>query len=376
LSLVYERAVVVVGAGASVPFGAPDGLKLMDRIEATLKSNQRKMESLAESKPFQINLRDLSPIYWAWHDGKDNQVASPHAAAAEYMDLANWLSKQTSDSIDDVIRHNPKYADRLRVCIVYELLQVTHAKDRNEAYVPRNLETRSIEVGGQPQRNWIHRLINVARAAMIEARQNGWPANPKVKIVSFNYDSILERVLDKKWDDVESEFGDWRDVFEIYHPHGRIPIPIEPIRRDQLVTYLRDGASGIAVVHDEAVCSEIEADRHSAKACCQSATNIYAMGFAFAPLNCELLGLNNPLYVDPDDMGEQHYPSKRKVHYINYDGSDGLNRRVEKMTEYDEEDNTRSQAPTELYPTMPSIGKTNVEITDAILARFLGEMPA
>jgi hypothetical protein len=41
MSLVYEKAVVVIGAGASVPFGAPDGVKLLDKIEVTLKQSQQ-----------------------------------------------------------------------------------------------------------------------------------------------------------------------------------------------------------------------------------------------------------------------------------------------------------------------------------------------
>jgi hypothetical protein len=255
MSLIAEYSVVVIGAGASVPFGAPDGLKLMDRIEETLKAHQRKLEALGNERPYPQNLSSISPIYWAWHNGTSNQEASPYDAAYEIKDLAHWLSNQTSDSIDDVIRHNPKYADKLKICIVYELLKTTHTKNSNNDYSPITLDKRLIELnvktGPREQRNWIHRLINVARSAIIEARKSGWPEHPKIKIVSFNYDGILEYVLNKKWSDVENQLGNWTDVFEIYHPHGLIQLSDTIIKRHDLVEYLIKGAGEIAVVHDE-----------------------------------------------------------------------------------------------------------------------------
>lgn len=379
--LLLEQAVVVVGAGASVPFGAPDGLRLMDKIEETLKANERSLEKYARNSLFRKNLRDVSPIYLAWHNVPDTQQVDSHAAAAEFREMAAWLSKQTMDSIDDVIRHNPKYAERLKICIVYELLQVTHSRSSDGHYNLKELDNRLVDASNGKQRNWVHRLINVARSAMVEARQTKIPHNPKVKIVSFNYDGILEHVLDKKWNDVEGEFGDWSDVFDIYHPHGTIPISEQPIDRGQLVQYLREGASKIAVVHDEFVPKGIEEDRASAKNICKMATDIYALGFAFAPSNCRLLGWDKPLFVDIDSETEHFYPTIRHVHYLNYSGADGLRRRVEETFcpsdpfVYEEAEPDRA-ARVEFHPTEPSPEKVTVEITDALLNGFLGEMPA
>jgi hypothetical protein len=375
MSLLWDKSVIVIGAGASVPFGAPDGLTLMDKIEATLRANARGLEAYQRTAPYSHNFATESPIYWAWQSGGASYETYPHIAAEVFDDLARWLSKQTSDSIDDVIRHNPKYAEKLKICIVFELLKVTHSKNGNGCYTPREFGVRLFD----EKRNWIHRLINVGRAALIEAKENQWQIDCKVRIVSFNYDGILEHVLSEKWDDVEGEFGNWADVFSIYHPHGLIPISKEPIRSDQLVQYLKDSAARIAVVHDTAVSESIANNRTEAKKLCSRAIDIYAFGFAFAPSNCRLLGWDEPLLVDPDDVLELHNPTVRKINYVNYDGSNGLRRRVEQtffprleIIDYAPE----VPASYQIEPIVPLPGQKYVEITDALFSGFLGEMPA
>jgi hypothetical protein len=375
LALFRLGTVIIIGAGASAPFGLPTGLSLIDDTTKFLQDEARSLTAYAQADQagYARNLPRLAPIYYAWkHMGDANVDIDLEIAASELEDQAKWLESQTSDTIDDVIRHNPERSTLLKAVTVFALLKATHESASNEPYRPRNFGTRSTPNG---KRNWIHGLINLARAELIDEWGSTQPPMHKIKVVSFNYDGILEKVLDQYWQSVESKFGSWRNYFSIIHPHGVIPIAEGTILLRDLPKHLADNSKNIAVVHDglNRLPDPIQNDRSVAKTWCKGADEIYAIGFAFAKSNVRLLGLDDWLEIDEFEPSD---PEQREFHFINYDGSSGLRARVDHLCDArrveHETGNFAKNAPFEMRP----LPNEKLEIADAIMGGFLGEMPS
>jgi hypothetical protein len=375
LGLFREGTVIIIGAGASVPFGLPTGLSLIDDGVKVIRDEALALERFAKADPvaYVRNLPHFAPVFYAWkHDGVPTIDIEPSNAAHELTEQANWLAAQTSDTIDDVIRHNPDRTALLKAVTVFVLLRATHDAVSRKYYEPRNFGSRLLP---KDKRNWIHGLINLARAELIDEWETTSPPMHKIKIVSFNYDGVLEKVLDQCWKSVESKFGSWHDYFSIIHPHGVIPIAEGTVQLRDVPKHLADNSKNIAVVHDgiSQLPEPIRNDRSVARAWCLRVDQIYAIGFAFAKSNLRLLRLDKWLQIDKSGYTD---PEEREFHYINYDGSSGLRARVAYLCnlrhlEHETGDFARN-TPYEMRP----LPNEKLEIADAIMGGFLGEMPS
>jgi hypothetical protein len=217
MSLFDEGTVIIVGAGASVPFGLPTGGELIDLIVKAFRDEARILDG--KEAYFQRYYANIAPISYAlWCSDDFKRKISPSDAAEQLKKVANWLDQQTGDSIDDIIRHNPNRAMELKVGICHVLFRKSFDEDREKSvYVikPFADRIRFLDVftsvaadkieKPKPQRNWIHHLINLARGEILDPKITN--ECKKIRIISFNYDGILEHVLEEKWDNVYSKFG-------------------------------------------------------------------------------------------------------------------------------------------------------------------------
>lgn len=110
-----------------------------------------------------------------------------------------------------------------------------------------------------------------------------------IKIITFNYDGVLERVLDKQFSNVEEKFWQYTDYFEIVHPHGCCGNVLD--QYDNIWKDLTDWASNIWVVNEPAskLPKNVVAARARAQQLIAEAHHIYAAGFSFSRPNCKLL---------------------------------------------------------------------------------------
>ncbi|OYU51975.1 MAG: hypothetical protein CFE27_08925 [Alphaproteobacteria bacterium PA1] len=385
MSLFDEGTVIIVGAGASVPFGLPTGAELIDLIIHSLRHEASKLQRIAENRPYSGFYPALAPISYALTcNGDPSAQIDPEVAAASLIDAANWLSLQTGDSVDDIIRHNPSRAQLLKVGICYALiLRSYRIEEEPRAYILRQLTERNVkfEVGSEERyyRNWVHHFINLVRSEIISEINDFGRVRSKVKVISFNYDCLLEHVLDVKWGSIENDLGSWSEFIEIVHPHGLIEMP-EKILEHELAAYLLSNANSIAVVHDSLDGSPAAefTQRATARRFCKDAYRVYAIGFAFARANVSLIGLDEGIEVDKEEEERSHGfdRPKRHYHYINFNDSFGLRARVEELC------NRASGWPPvdEFYPVIPEEMTAGpgrlLEISEALIAGFLGEMPS
>ena len=136
------------------------------------------------------------------------------AKRLEAFEFGKALNNQTSDTIDDFISLNPRHSVIAKRCIAAVFAEKMFEADKHGGRVyPKDFGARLCPDG--KTRNWIHLLINIVR----HHHRAGIPEH-KVKMIDFNYDGILERVLAKQFSNVEEKFGPYTDYFEIVHPHG------------------------------------------------------------------------------------------------------------------------------------------------------------
>lgn len=400
VNLFSDDVVIIIGAGASVPFGLPTGLDLIEL--AIIRLNQEAeffsncLEKRYSDSYSNITINDLvreTPIYCALKEifgleyvGKPIDLQS---AKADLESAAVWLSNQVSDSIDDLIRYNEENALLLKICISDILINRSYEKDEYH-YKYKGFKIRKIQQIDkfgrpkldkdrkqlEPLRNWIHNFINVVRSQFSENWKNyedweQYKIKPKIKIISFNYDMILEKILLENWNSVGSKLPKMDDVFQILHPHGKIDFK-DIIKLSEYPKYLFDCALNISVIHDVdfKVNDYTHRERKDVKKVISIAKEIYSIGFAFAKLNCDLIVINE----------WRNDTATRCINYINYDGGISLRKRVNKLCgDFHVVDKANGQIKgntiIRAYEEFNEKGDY-LQITDALMGGFLGEMPS
>lgn len=262
--------------------------------------------------------------------------------------LCDLLLNQTSETIDDFIVENPNYSDVVKICIAVEIMRRTYDLGDDELISPKPLEARHI---GSKQRNWIHLLINLVRHGI---RSGTVTASNKIKIVSFNYDGILEYVLDRQFQNTESKYNHYTNYIDILHPHGQCgKLNTEAIKSPM---QLAEWASGISVVNEPNIeNSAVLNARKEARAWLKSADTVYVAGFAFSGPNCDLIGFR--------DSARVKITSERSLHYCNYDGSIGVSLSADRCNNFSER-----------FQTSGTSDKP-ISVEDWILSGHLGELP-
>lgn len=363
MSILVESSVLVVGAGVSAPFGIPMGGDMITKIREGLYSDRRQIDGdegrfehqlIAYIRAsFQHNHGFWKTPYFGTvmhrhFDASGNLIASEAANddLQKLRKLIDLLDGQTSETIDDFLVENPSYSTILKACIAVQLMQASYTfSDRQ--ITPLDFSQRHI--GKEHKRNWVHLLINLVRQGIRTGELK--PGN-RVKIISFNYDGILEQILSRQFQNTGSSYGPYTDYFEIVHPHGLCgKLNQDPIKSAQ---ELFQWSSNICVVNEADVDNTLVLGaRATAKQWIDNASRVYAIGFAFSAPNCDLMGMRTT-----KSGGSRH------LYYCNYNGSAGVSLAADKCKAYKH-----------IFPTNGSPDKP-ISVEDWLYGGYLGEFSA
>lgn len=331
MSITDPNSVLILGAGVSHPFGIPLGGELIDTIAAELK---RENDSLFNAgDPYSTRTKVIEAVRYnasfkrymihaavasQYVDGQAFDTDGFNKDLAKLRQLRELLTNQTSETIDDFIVENPTYSALAKIGIAAAVFSRCFDID-DRVFKPKPFEGRLS--GPQRTRNWIHLLINIIRHGI----RNGevTEAN-KVQIITFNYDTLLEYVLERQFENTESRMGHFSRYVEINHVHGGFDL-LEAGGSEPARTVL-SWANKIHVVNQADMSDEVNVARTRAQDQIRRAANIYAVGFSFAGPNCRRIGL--------DKIGDPRLPDgpvSRRIHFCNYDGNAGLKSAVEKF---------------------------------------------
>lgn len=328
MSITNANSLLLLGAGVSAPFGMPLGGELIDAIAVQLKrelartkrKNNFGSEELYPPDYFERWLNDAetwrkNPIFASvlFHFAENNErihasaIASAHTALSRLHDL---LRNQTAETIDAFIAENETIAPFAKLALASVMLEKTYGlQDGRLVLRPLNARYLPALKPDQPsERNWIHLLINIVRHGI---DRGDVTQQHKIKIITFNYDCILEHVLSTQFNNRERDLQDYSKYFEIVHVHGKFDaMPAQCLHPARLAC---EWAKQICVVNEREPSTQVLDDRTRAREMLIAAKQVYSIGFSFAGPNCRLIGL----------AAETSRPGSG-LKYCNYDGDRGV----------------------------------------------------
>ncbi|HVZ81759.1 MAG TPA: hypothetical protein VHE12_13310 [bacterium] len=257
---IKSKTTIILGAGASYPYGFPLGTELLKQI-IELKGNSDFLSKLETAFP-----------------GPMGKTSKP-SAQEEYQELTDLLERSGLQSIDAFMVAQPKMAEKSKFAIAYLLL---HCEEKNPNV---NAEKNR----GDWYRYLYNEYLSGASAPSIKAIIDN-----EVRFITFNYDVSLERFF---FNALDSKFGrsDALLFFKsipIKHIHGKIRIlPWEAgtTAADFLfhldTAKIKEYSQGINYVHENKNDSSMDATR----ALLTDSENIVFLGFGYDQRNVEIL---------------------------------------------------------------------------------------
>lgn len=303
--------VLVLGAGCSAPFGLPTGQQLRQNILTGIKS------ILAERDPWltggNLTARGLVKNAYNGFWRHLQQCASDrrlpqdlHLTPGTLQEFRKELAGDGEPSIDRFLRDRPKFAALGRCLIVLEICKSLITLDEDDVPCLKDFAHPGEE-------NWIWKLIEKLRAphaGVQDIEKN------QLKIITFNYDPILEIVLSQKLTDAEVfRDSNWKEALKIHHVHGFIPFH-ENINTN-VGNFILEVAPQISLITGEAPETR-QQGLESPLEWLNNAKQIIFAGFAFDDYNTRLLKLNTRT-------------RKNSMFCHNFDGNLGVARRIREL---------------------------------------------
>lgn len=378
MSITDSDSVLILGAGVSAPFGLSLGGDLIGQISNQIMAELQNREARFLHNLIQDHPREafqIAPIMASYLVKEKDDPKSDYTMVAKRA--VESLEASTHDTIDDFMIDYPSLAPFIKIAVAVTIFNQTYSSgqktghsfsgmsisiDKVSAYEIKSFKQRNISVGKRSSlraksvRNWVHRLVNIVRFGVRNIDKFS-----TVKIITFNYDSLLEYVMEEVFDKTEKTYNAYDNYVEIEHMHGTFG-KLDVLVDNPMEVVLR-WAKEICVVQEENVPESIQASRDKARRWVANANKIYAVGFAFSGANCRLLGLGTGT------------ASKKKIYYCNYDGNMGITQAVKRIFGTDQKMMISTAPKFDIYPAEGTPDKP-VSVEDWFASGFAGETPA
>lgn len=232
--------VLILGAGASIPFAFPSGYELLKIIVSNTHRN------------------------WLIDHGHIPREIDAFQTA---------LKKSGRQSVDAFLEHRPEFLNIGKTAIALAL-------------IPLENEDRLFERRKGP--HWYDYLFNAMKAPF-----SGFAHN-KLSVLTFNYDRSLEHYLlqsllhsyGRNQEETERAYK----AVEIVHLHGQLGTLNErPYSNEINTDYARIAANGIKVIHENGVAAQPQFER--AQKILAAAHRVYVIGFGYDATNVERLNI-------------------------------------------------------------------------------------
>ena len=276
--MIERQTVLILGAGASVPYGFPTGVQLQQQIFEIGNDSQRvnKLEPLIRQFGFR---------------------------ASDYVRFKDTLEQASRSTIDAFLSDQEEETQQLgKMLIAYRLIHC-----EQEVHLSPFRESPDAEASRSPDGRtpWYHYFYNDIMAPGFE----DYDAN-KLAILTYNYDRSIDRFL---WRALRA--GGHRDIEEckrkfsqvpIVHLHGKMgELPDFPGQTREYATdlspeTLKIAADGIQIVYEV---NENNDAFLCARDFLRSAETIVFIGFGYDPLNIRRLFRDMP-DVDESEFGQ------------------------------------------------------------------------
>ena len=268
--MITKKTVLVLGAGASIPYGFPSGQGLLDLICAGGGSFKNLVANGAL-----VGNNDVSAFIRA------SGEADP-------------------ESIDVFLANNPEFEKAGKAAIAAILLPLERETELKSSWRSLRLKREKSKLGG----HWYKYLLELLRAntSFEEFDRN------KLSVITFNYDRSLEHYL---YSTLQANFHKKRpeecteklNSIKTIHIYGQlgylswqtsgegIPFGLKPVDEGQLVLTIRRAMQSIKTMSDDF--EKDNSDIKLARQLLAQATRIYFLGFGYHPINLKILGIES-----------------------------------------------------------------------------------
>lgn len=287
LVMIKLKTILVLGAGASMPYGFPSGQGLIDKI---CDSGNDFIDTLG--------IAGFTP----------NVVTEFRAE----------LKGADTDSIDVFLERRPEFQEVGKAAIVVTLLPCERELELIDKWRSERLREEKSKLGG----HWYKHLSSTLHTSFEDFDKN------QLSIITFNYDRSLEHylytTLQKSYGKTEQECTEKLRAIEIIHVYGQIgllpwqapndsdknesitfgswsPVPSEAWAKKGIIHYATKGVKTISEGFEKKDPEIIRAKRLLA-----DAQRIYFLGFGFYHRNREILGmklLHHDTYIRGTSLG-------------------------------------------------------------------------
>jgi hypothetical protein len=250
--MISEPTVLILGAGASMPFGFPSGNQLVQRVCA-----------LCQEIRFNSN-RELLQAFAVCGFDSDN-----------VFEFGEALAKSGQVSVDAFLEHRTEYIEVGKAAIAAALLP---------------FEKESVLFNSS--KNWYQHLFLQLNTSFEKFDQN------RIAVITFNYDRSFEHYL---FTALKYKYGKSNElsaekfrVFSIIHVHGSLgryewqtghSIPV-PFGKGTLLDNFDNARKQIKIIHED-IQNDLEFQK--AHQCLAAAKKVYFLGFGYHPMNLERL---------------------------------------------------------------------------------------
>jgi len=273
--------VLVLGAGASKPFGYPVSDELRDWIVAATRPEKLgRLRSHIESRTPALRLdgeADSFIYFLMYRCGYEPRV---------FAELHDAMMLSNNSTIDRFLRNNEHFAEIGKAMISYGIQKTHVVQDtENRNFIDRTYNTISLA----PRENWYKQLLDIMQA---ECHSGSDISRNKLEILTFNYDTSLEEYLRMSASNA-MRFGtvDYNQIVRISHVYGQLEMP--PSKRMHVENFFHhcvDTSKKIGIVGE---------GKHKASEYLRyrNIDKIALLGFGFDPENAKLVFEDSALNV-------------------------------------------------------------------------------
>ena len=282
--MITRKTVLVLGAGASMPFGFPSGRKLVALIVDMLQS-------------------DTSPTF---------ELLESHAYEGEHIaEFREHLALSGRSSVDEFLEYRPDFLDVGKEAIAAALLSF----EKTTSLFDVNMDN-----------NWYQYLFGQLNTSFDEFGQN------ELAIITFNYDRSLEHYLFtalkhsyKKNDEECAERLSRIPIVHVYGKLGQLPweesryslVPYDVLTHaNKLGLYVGRGGENIKIIRENI---ENDPEFNQAFELLMAAENICFLGFGFNETNLKRLRIESlcqPNVPDKVICGTSFGLSQRQIKLV------------------------------------------------------------
>ena len=269
--MITKKTVLVLGAGASMPYGFPSGRDLKDKICNMLSS------------PSDSSFEPLARMGFG-----ENYL----------MIFAQALSRSGQPSVDAFLEHQPDFVELGKVVTAWSLLPYERTHSLFDEWREKRL---SVNIN---QNDWYELLFN---ELIEDVEFESFADKNELSVITFNYDRSLEHYLfTALWNSFPTRVemcAEKVNSIPIVHVHGClgrldwqtgssdiVPYDVWEGESAQKISAVTNASNSIKIIHEA---PDNDPDFIRARELLSSATVVYFLGFGFHPANCQRLKIGS-----------------------------------------------------------------------------------